>query len=217
MPQTLQHRRRIGTAGAPPTLLTGQFGINDLGGASLPSLYVGTPAVKTLVSNTRQVELDGEQTIIGDKTIAVARLHVLGGNSGNVLSTDGLGNLAWIVPAIGPTAGDEWGVGIWGTAMWSGAAAGGIPEPPIGLLDWVRRGDGTWQNASLLYAPISNVSFPEAPNDGQLYSRNGLAGAWVVSPGGAGGGITEAPLLGGPFVRQLGAWTDMFPIDSGTY
>jgi len=214
MAQTLQHRRRIGSAGPPASLLAGQFGINDVGGTSLPSLYVGTPTVKTLVSDTRQVEITGAQTITGDKTIAVANLHVLGGTSGDVLSTNGLGNLAWIAPGV---VGDEWGVGIWGTAIWSGAAGGGIPEPPTGVLNWVRRGDGTWQNASLLYAPITTVSFPEAPGDGQLYSRNGLAGAWVVSPGGPGGGITEAPLTGGPFVRQAAAWVDIFPIDSGTY
>ena len=66
--QTVQHRRRLGSQGAPPTLLQGQFAINDPGGAPappyLPRLYGGgLSGVVTLISNQRQVELTGVQTI----------------------------------------------------------------------------------------------------------------------------------------------------------
>src|SRR5262249_9043705 len=102
--QTVQVRRRLGTQGTPPDLLQGQLAINDLGdGTTLARLFGGTvlspmypTGVATLVSNLRQVELGGAQTITGDKTIAVANLHVLGGGQGDALVTDGQGNLTWV-------------------------------------------------------------------------------------------------------------------------
>jgi hypothetical protein len=54
--------------------------------------------VNVLVSAQRQVELAGTQTITGDKTIDVGKLHVLGGANGNRLVTDGDGNLSWQAP-----------------------------------------------------------------------------------------------------------------------
>lgn len=96
MVAVIQVKRRIGTAGAPSSLAPGELAFSDFGGAT--RLYAGTSpaAVVALVSDTRQVEIAGAQTITGDKTIAVANLHISGGLSGQILSTNGSGGLSWI-------------------------------------------------------------------------------------------------------------------------
>jgi hypothetical protein len=93
----MQIKRRIGSAGAPPTLVEGQLGYNDPGSGAGDALFIGSAgnAVKTLVSSARQVELDGAQTIIGKKTIAVGDLKLTGGANNAMLVTDGNGNLSF--------------------------------------------------------------------------------------------------------------------------
>ena len=46
----------------------------------------------------------------------------------------------------------------------------------------------------------------------QLYVWDGTD--WVPT---SIGGIGEAPTDGQPYVRQMGAWVEMFPIDAGEY
>ena len=50
---------------------------------------------------------------------------------------------------------------------------------------------------------------PEAPTDGQLYSRQGSTATWVVSPSGGGGGITDAPNDGKLYARKSLGWDDL--------
>lgn len=103
MPATIQIKRRIGTAGNPTTLAAGELAYNDPGGAAGDELFIGTtpPAVKRLVSSARQVELAGDQTITGEKTIDVANFKLLGGGNNNILATDGTGNLTWTASPTG--------------------------------------------------------------------------------------------------------------------
>src|SRR5215467_4229277 len=95
----VQHLRHTGSVAAPSTLKLAQLAYNDPGNGS-DVLYIGSnvPAdgtVKTLISASRQVEINGAQTILGAKTIGVNLLKIPGGTSGQVLSTDGAGNLSW--------------------------------------------------------------------------------------------------------------------------
>src|SRR5215475_5727668 len=102
MTATLRLKRRVGSAGLPSSLLEGELAFHDAGGGP-GELYIGTTpsAVLPLVSNTRQVEIAGAQTITGIKTFSTTSLKITGGGSGNILSTDGLGNLSWIAASSG--------------------------------------------------------------------------------------------------------------------
>jgi hypothetical protein len=61
------------------------------------ALYIGDgTAVHPLVSHTRQVEITGDQTITGEKTIDVDDLKITGGTNGHLLSTNGSGGLSWV-------------------------------------------------------------------------------------------------------------------------
>lgn len=224
-PGPIQHLRRIGSPGMPPALLPGRLAINDpMDGQTQAILYGGVgvspmypSGVATLVSNTRQVELLGEQTITGDKTISVANLHVLGGSHGDVLVTDGLGGLEWISGGGGvfpeaPTDGTIYGRdGL--TRSW-------VPVLPLsggtvtGNLDVI---------GNLTYNGDQVVS--DAPFDGLLYTRSN--GSWVILPwtwpepgGGAGGGgsFPEAPPTGLIYGRngQSASWVPVLPISGGT-
>ena len=51
------------------------------------------------------------------------------------------------------------------------------------------------------------------PSTNNLYVFDGSN--WVA-PGGVTTGVGEAPLTGGPYVRQAGAWVEIF-MNSGTY
>jgi len=108
MTATIQIKRRINATGLPASLAAGELAFHDPGAGTGPAeLYVGsTPAsVLTLVSNARQVEIAGAQTITGTKTIAVAALKITGGANTNILTTDGSGNLSWsAAPGGGITA-----------------------------------------------------------------------------------------------------------------
>jgi hypothetical protein len=106
MVATIKIKRRVGSAGAPASLAEGELAFHDSGGGPA-ELYIGTTpaAVLTLVSNTRQVEIAGAQSITGTKTIAVSALKITGGAATNVLTTDGAGNLSWsAAPGGGITA-----------------------------------------------------------------------------------------------------------------
>lgn len=222
MPNTVQHRRRIGALGAPPTLLQGQLAINDPGGAGFTArLYgggIGTSGqvggiwgtfvwgqgnwgggagggtVVTLVSPTRQVELAGDQTITGDKRIDVGLLHINGGAPGYLLATNGVGNLFW-------TPGD-----------------GSLPSPGGSITGDINFTGNVTLNGIPLVA--------DAPTDGRLYVRGNES--WVILPwqggtgGGTGGGdgIPEAPgVVGALYGRSgvgIGSWQPVLPINGGT-
>jgi hypothetical protein len=99
MTATIKIKRRVGSAGVPTTLAEGELAFHDIGGGPA-ELYVGTTpaAVLTLVSNTRQVEIAGAQTITGAKTFTPGSggsFHLTGGSATNILSTDGAGNVSW--------------------------------------------------------------------------------------------------------------------------
>jgi hypothetical protein len=108
MASIIQIKRNLGTvAVAAPTLLDGELayaaaGFLPNGGAN--ELVIGnTGTAELLISNQRQVELAGAQTITGNKTFAaaaklaigIADLKVSGGAAGDTLITDGAGNLVW--------------------------------------------------------------------------------------------------------------------------
>jgi hypothetical protein len=149
---TMQIKRRIGTAGAPPTLAEGQFGYVDPGlVANDDALYIGstdttgpTPEIRLLVGNTRQVELDGTQTIVGSKTIAVANLHITGGAANNILSTNGAGVLSWTAaPGGGLTAVTVDGVTITGDGDTNPLEVISIPEHDITIQTRAAQPDGS--------------------------------------------------------------------------
>lgn len=222
--QTVQHRRRIGTPGPPPDLLEGQFAINFPGdGQTLARLYGGVgpssmypTGVATLVSNQRQVELTGEQTITGDKTIDVSKIHILGGSHGDALVTDGFGNLAW-------TAG---GGGIFPEAPTDGQIYGrdGLTESWVPVLPATGGHiignvyiDGTLE-------VNGDPVVTDAPIDGNLYVRGNAS--WILLPwqwpdgsgGGTGGGFPEAPPTGIIYGRngQSQSWVPVLPLSGGT-
>lgn len=220
--QTVQHRRRIGAPGMPPDLLEGQFAINDVGdGVTLARLYGGVAlsalypsGVATLVSNQRQVELTGEQTITGDKTIDVGKIHVLGGSHGDTLMTDGFGNLFWVAGngafPEAPTDGQVYGRdGL--TESW-------VPVLPTsgGHITGDLYVDG---NLEINGMPVVG----DAPIDGNLYVRGNAS--WILLPwqwpdggGGEGGNFPEAPPTGIIYGRngQSQSWVPVLPLSGGT-
>jgi hypothetical protein len=95
MAQVIQIRRRTtGAAGAPSTLQPGELAYNYSGNTLL--IGDGASVVQVLVSAARQVEIGGDQTITGNKTIASTNLKLTGGSAGNLLSTDGAGNISFV-------------------------------------------------------------------------------------------------------------------------
>lgn len=208
MAQTVQHLRRLGNAGAPPSLLQGQFALNDPGGTTLPSLYGGGNAgVVTLVSSARQVEITGAQTITGEKTINIGLFHLTGGSAGDTLRTDGLGGLSWVAGAAAfPEApADNKLYGRNGTTKaWVPIEAATLTINGLGLVaeapvdgriygraneSWVLIGFGTGGGGT---------PFPEAPADGQLYGRSGLSQNWLPTLPLAGGTMQGNLVLVGP-------------------
>lgn len=91
---------RIGEPGAPLSLLPGELAYNQPN-VTEPNnrsdvLYVGDGAsILELVGAARQVELWGDQTITGIKTIDVGNLKITGGDADYLLTTDGNGNISW--------------------------------------------------------------------------------------------------------------------------
>jgi hypothetical protein len=106
MAAVIKIKRRVGSAGVPASLSEGELAFQDPGGGPA-SLYIGTTptAVLTLVSNARQVEIAGAQTVTGAKTFSTSSFKLTGGASTNVLTTDGAGNVSWTAaPGGGITA-----------------------------------------------------------------------------------------------------------------
>jgi hypothetical protein len=208
MAQTVQHRRRLGSVGAPPSLLQGQFALNDPGGTTLPRLYAGGNAgVVTLVSSARQVELVGDQTITGNKTIGVGALHLTGGSAGDTLRTDGLGNLTWVAgngafpeaPSDGLIYGRNGQTAAWVAITGASLTINGlglVAEAPVDGRIYGRA------NESWVLLPFtgggSGSAFPEAPADGQLYGRTGLSQSWLPTLPIAGGSMQGNLVLVGP-------------------
>src|SRR5262245_34218946 len=150
MAQIIQIRRRVGGTGAPATLLVGELAA-AMPAAGPSELYIGDGAtVWPLVSSLRQVELFGDQTINGIKTIggtligAPANFQISGGVNGQVLSTNGSGVLSWLslpqVTTVGavapatPAVGNLWfdtGSGVLNT--WTGSAWAPATAPFAGI------------------------------------------------------------------------------------
>ena len=102
MTQTIQIKRRITAAGQPDTLAPGELFHNNIDKTLSVGDATGVPQL--LVSSTRQVEIEGTQSINGVKTIPVANLKLLGGTTNQFLKTDGIGNVSFatIPPPIPP-------------------------------------------------------------------------------------------------------------------
>ena len=75
MTQTIQIKRRITAAGQPDTLAPGELFHNNIDKTLSVGDATGVPQL--LVSSTRQVEIEGTQSINGVKTIPVANLKLL--------------------------------------------------------------------------------------------------------------------------------------------
>ncbi len=179
-----------------------------------------------LVSHRRQVELIGDQTIgPGVKTFPLASLSILGGDDGDVLTTNGLGLLRW-----GP-AGSAGTVYTFGRGLTeaggtvdldfatTGPGIGGVfvpttaPTPPLttpsGL--FLNPGTGELRLAIAGQATLGGVYIPGglAPNGGLAIAADGgltlLAATNVVR-----GGVFVPPQIapaGGLAVSGLGALT----------
>ena len=214
MAQTVQHLRRLGVAGAPPSLLQGQFAINDPGGTTLPSLYGGGNAgVVTLVSSTRQVELAGAQTITGAKTIDIGLLRLMGGSAGDTIRTDGLGGISWVAGAAAfpeaPATGQLY-LRNGQTTSWVALNTtdlnftghitingfGVVPDAPADGTLYARANE-SWVRISGT-AGTGGSAFPEAPADGQLYGRTGLSQSWLPTLPLSGGTMQGNLVLVGP-------------------
>lgn len=109
MTAVIKIKRRVGSAGVPTTLAEGELAFQDPGGGPAQLFIGSTPAaVLTLVSNSRQVEIAGAQTITGAKSFSPGSggsFHLTGGSATNVLTTDGVGNVSWTAaPGGGITA-----------------------------------------------------------------------------------------------------------------
>lgn len=111
MAQVIQVKRRIPGTGKPASgtgagqVTAGELAtsISATGATGIADLYIGDGTyVHDLVSAARQVELTGNQSIAGNKTFtgqlaaAPTVLHITGGADGEVLMTDGNGNLSWL-------------------------------------------------------------------------------------------------------------------------
>ena len=221
MTQTIQHLRRIGTPGAPTTLMEGQFAFNDpKDGATLPRLFMGTTAdglspggIATLVSSTRQVELAGEQVITGTKHIDIALLKIPGGAPNSTINTDGAGNLTWVPGGAGrvveaPSDGSVYGRNgqhvAWEAVLpLTGGTVTGILNV-TGLTNLRANG-----------VPVVT----EAPTDGKPYVRTNTV--WIdlntyLSTSGA--AIGEAPTDGRTYGRDGAGhtWIAALPLGGGT-
>jgi len=144
MAQVIQIRRRIPGTGAPTpgtALAAGEPAV-AISAGGVADLYIGDGAIiHTLISEARQVEVTGNQSIAGNKTFTGAiiaadpsHLELGGGAAGDVLSTDGAGALDWIAPPKGveigatapasPDAGDVWfnttnnELRVWNGSAW---------------------------------------------------------------------------------------------------
>jgi hypothetical protein len=130
----LQILNRIGTPGAPTSLAAGELGYNqpDTADPTTPgdALYIGDGInINTLVGAARQVELYGDQTITGIKTIGITDLQITGGAAGNILSTNGLGVLSWIPAPSGGGGGIDF-VTTDGVTL----AGNGTPGTPLAVV-----------------------------------------------------------------------------------
>lgn len=157
MPMQIKGRLH-GAQAAPVTLAERQLAYNDPGTVDTPianddALYIGSedssnaPIVRTLVSNTRQVELAGTQTITGTKTIAVSNLHITGGSANNqilALTNFGTGALSWIsAPAGGLLTVATDGVTISGDGDANPLEVISVPEHDISISTRAAQGDGS--------------------------------------------------------------------------
>ena len=109
MAQTIQFKRRIGTDGPPATgvLAAGEPAYNRTA-AGIDNLYIGSStgaAPHELVTGGptgRQLERLGAQEIPDSssnaKTFHLSNFKLMGGATGELLTTDGAGDLDWIAP-----------------------------------------------------------------------------------------------------------------------
>lgn len=103
----IQIKRHIAGAVAIPALAAGELAYLDPQVAtnddslSVGSTVAGVATTRTLVSNQRQVELAGAQTITGVKTFDISNIKITGGAAGDGITTDGQGNLSFSAAASG--------------------------------------------------------------------------------------------------------------------
>lgn len=206
----IQLLNRIGTAGAPPSLLAGELAYNqpDTNDPTAPGdvLYAGDGInVNTLVGAARQVELAGAQTITGIKTIDVSGLKILGGGQGYLLETDGSGNLTWTnAPGGGLTQ-------VAANDTLSGTGTSVDPLGVVGETVAVATDGVTIDGNGLTATPLAAIKWPIVV-DGTTIAGTGLAGGALHVMGGTtavtsdgttitGNGLPADPLVA---VRQTG-------------
>ncbi|PWT77504.1 MAG: hypothetical protein C5B60_02400 [Chloroflexi bacterium] len=82
--QQILFRRRTTDGNAPGTLLEGEPAVNDFGGRA--NLYIGGTgggaAVRTLIANTRQVEVTGDQSSIAGHKTFIGQVTLTGAQTG---------------------------------------------------------------------------------------------------------------------------------------
>lgn len=173
---TMQIKRRIGTAGAPPTLAEGQLGYNDPAvAANDDALYIGsedggTPVVRTLVSHLRQVEIAGAQTITGAKTFSTTSFHLTGGANNNMLVTDGAGNVSWTAAPSG---------GLLAVSTDTTLDGDGTSGDPLSVLHLATARDITIQTrAAQPDGSITTINITPASFDG---SANGIMTNFAIT------------------------------------
>lgn len=161
---TMQIKRRIGSAGAPTTLAEGQLAYGDPQvAANDDALYIGsdvggTPTVRTLVSNTRQVELAGTQTITGVKTFSPTSFHLTGGANNNILATDGAGNVHWTAAPSG---------GLLNVSTDTTLNGDGTSGSPLSVLHWANTRSWTIQTAAAAGdGAITTIAITPGTTDG---------------------------------------------------
>jgi hypothetical protein len=210
----IQVMTRIGAPGAPPTLLPGQLAYNqpDIQTPQTPGdiLYVGDGLnVNELVGAGRQVELWGDQTITGTKTIDVTNLKLTGGQAQWLLTTDGDGNISWTnAPGGGLTQVATDGVTLSGTGTTADPLAV-VPETVAVAVDGATLGGSGLTLHPLFVVP---ESVPVA-TDGVTLHGTGVAASPLSVVADSVAVATNATLSGnGTTASPLGVVADSVPV-----
>ena len=192
------------------------------GGPYLP-LTGGTMTGALIMQGSNMIALTapltggGQAAILGQKATVNRWQMMLGdqtaegvGNAGsnfalNAFSTTGvmLGTWLTIARADGSATFNGSGVTIQGGLAVNGTLA--LGSPGQFALYGGNPGDALVTNGSGVMSFAARV--PEAPTDGQFYSRQ--SGAWAVAPG----GMTDAPNDGTAYARKSQAWAHLTHAD----
>jgi hypothetical protein len=218
---SIQLLNRIGQPGAPLFLSAGELAYNqpDPEDPQNPGsvLYAGNSmAVEVLVGATRQVELYGDQTITGIKTIDIADLKITGGQDQWLLQTDGAGNISWTnAPGGGLTQVATDGVTLAGTGTTADPLSVVAHTVAVSVDAATMTGDGTVGSPLAVRTDTVGVA-----TDGTTISGNGVTGTPLAviadsvaiattGPTLTGNGTTASPLAVAPFTVAVSTNSQM--------